>query len=505
MSHALLADFVTEPYLHQLREFELHAETSARALLWQMRSGKTKVCIDTACHLFVAGLIDAVLVFAPNGVHENWTRRELPKHHWPSVPRDTLVWQTEVAGDKGLTRVAADERKGWQEQHDAWWARSERVLTTDKLAWFAFASNTMTRKDCRKLIAKFIKKRRVLVIFDEAHDFRAPGSKRTHMARALAKRCPFKRNLTASVITNTPLAAFAQYELLEPEALGFKKYDDFKDFYATFKMVKNRKTGHQYPVLDEYKNLDDLQDRLAKWSSVVLRSDCSDLPALVRTPRHIKPTDEQLRLYRELHKEFLVRLSNGDEISIGENAQRITKLQQVMSGFLIDEFKDTFWIPGVNPRLEALSDEVYLSSGKVIVWCRFRRDMDAVVERLMADGHKVLQYHGRTSAADKAYVREVFASDSDENDYKALVGYPTLGIDLSAADEIIWYSHTFDAILREQADERATVMGGGNTRVTDLVMPGPDEYILENLSDKIDVADAVAGTGLRDALERMRL
>ncbi len=504
MSHAILADFTTPPYFHQLREFELHCETPARALLWQMRTGKTKLCVDMACHLFKEGLIDTVLVIAPNGVHENWTRRELPKHHWHSVDRDTIAWRTDVSGTKGVDRVAAADRKGWQEQHDAWWARADRVLQTAKLAWFAFASSSMTRVDCKKLIAKIVKKRRVFIIFDEAHDFRTPGSKRSHMARALAKRCLFKRNLTASVITNTPLAAWAQYELLKPGCLGFTKYGDFKNHHATYR-IENSRQGKPYPVLDEYKNLDELQSRLADWSSVVLRSDCSDLPALVRTPRRIEPTDEQLRVYRELHKQFVIELSDGQEVSIGENSTRLMKLQQVMSGFIIDEFKDLYCIPGPNPRLEAMSDEVYLSSGKVIVWCRFRQDMDAVVKRLLADGHKVLQYHGRTSAADKAYVREVFSIDSEENDYKVLVGYPTLGIDLSAADEIIWYSHTFDAILREQADERATVMCGANTRVTDLWMPGPDEYILENLANKVDIADAVAGTGLRDALTRMIL
>ncbi|MEE8608965.1 MAG: hypothetical protein V3S55_15280 [Nitrospiraceae bacterium] len=504
MSHAITADFFTPPYLHQLREFEDHCETQSRALLWQMRTGKTKLIVDMACHLFKAGLIDAVLLFAPNGVHENWTRRELPKHHWLTVPRDTIVWRTDIAGERGISRVAADERKGWQEQHDAWWERSKRLLATDRLAWFAFASETMTREDCRRIIAKIVKKRRLLVVFDESHDFRSAGSKRTHMARALAKRCLFKRLLTASVITNTPLAAFAQYELLEPGALGFRTAEQFKDHHATYKMETTRK-GRKYPVLDEYINLDELRDRMAPWSSVVLRDDCGDLPDLVRVPRHIEPSDEQLRVYRELHREFEVELSDGRVVSIGENTSRMTKLQQVMSGFLVDEFKDLYWLPGPNPRLEALSDEVYLSPGKVVVWCRFRPDMDIVAARLRADGHKVLEYHGRTSDEDKAHVRDIMASDSAENDVKAIVGYPTLGIDLSAAAEIVWYSHTFDAIKREQADERATVMGGGNTRVTDLIMPGPDEYILENVTNKINVADAVAGTGLREVLRRIQL
>lgn len=175
-----------------------------------------------------------------------------------------------------------------------------------------------------------------------------------------------------------------------------------------------------------------------------------------------------------------------------------------MSGFLIDEYGDVHDVPGLNPRLEAVSDEVYLSPGKVIVWCRFREDMDRVYSRLTADGHEVVQYHGRVSDGEKARVRDLFAPDA-ENDVKVLVGYPTMGLDLSAAWEIVWYSHTFDAIKREQADERATAVGGRNIGLTDLVAPGVDEYILENVLEKVSVAEALAGRGMQEALERMAL
>jgi SNF2 family DNA or RNA helicase len=133
--------------------------------------------------------------------------------------------------------------------------------------------------------------------------------------------------------------------------------------------------------------------------------------------------------------------------------------------------------------------------------------MDRVVRRLLADGHEVVQYHGRTSSTEKARVRELFASDA-ENDIKVLVGHPKSGgqgLDLSAASDIIWYSHTFDAIIREQADERATIIGGGNVSLVDLVAPGIDEYILKNITDKISIADSLAGEGMKNILEQVGL
>jgi hypothetical protein len=76
---------------------------------------------------------------------------------------------------------------------------------------------------------------------------------------------------------------------------------------------------------------------------------------------------------------------------------------------------------------------------------------------------------------------------------------------MSAADLVIWYSHTFDAIAREQADERATAIGGNNVGVVDLVAPGVDEYILENQSEKFSITEDLARSGMRNALERMRI
>lgn len=322
------------------------------------------------------------------------------------------------------------------------------------------------------------------------------------MARAITKRCPYRRILTGTAVTNSPLAAYSQYELLKPGALGFQKYGDFKREFAVYKVETNRR-GQSYPVLDYYQNIEDLRDRMAKWSSVVLRSDCADLPETIPSTRKIELTDEQLRLYRELHHQFVLELA-GEKVSVGENTSKLVKLQQIVSGFLIDEFKEVHDIPGINPRLEVLSDEVYLSPGKVIVWCAFQEDMDRAVARLTADGHEVVQYHGRVSDDEKARVRKLFEPGA-ENDVKALVGYPTLGLDLSAAGAVIWYSHTFDAIRREQGDERATAIGGENIPVIDFVAPGVDEYMRENVIAKITLADALAGQGMKDALRRTAL
>lgn len=499
-----MADFKTTPYDHQADEFEISADLEARALLWQMRTGKTKLIIDTACHLFLQDEIEICIVIAPNGVHDNWARRELPIHHWDTIDRDTLTWNTDIAGDKGITRVRAHERKGWQENHDAWWRRLDRVLKTDKMKWIFLATETMTRSETRKIIARVARlyKGKIMTVFDESHDFRTPGSKRTKMAMALSRKSKYKRILTGTALDNSPLHAWSQYELLSSGSLGFGKYSEFKRHHAVYEMQKAR-NGRSFPVLVEFVDLDGMRDKMSVLSSVVLREDCEDLPALIPMIREIQTTEEQQRIYDEFRRSFEVCIQD-KEVSIGENTMRMIKLQQVLSGFVKDEYGDIHNIPGANPKLEAMIDEAELSAGKVIIWCNFHEDMDRVCATLRARKHEVVEYHGRIDAAGKLLARQAFEPGA-ENDVKALVGYPTAGLDLSEAEKIIWYSHTFDAIKRGQADERATKMGGRNIPVIDFIAGGVDTYITDNVKQKVSVADAMTREGMKTVLEKVKL
>lgn len=507
LDFVLDADFREPPFDHQLVEFEQNAERPFRALFWQPRTGKSRAIIDAACHLFRRGMIDGVLIMAPNGVHENWVQRELPRHHWKSVPYLSLAWRTDISGMSDGSNMSAPAFERWKEAHDAWWASlAELCRARTVLPWLAMASATATRDDARKVVRKFLASRRKLAsVVDESQDFRTPGATRTKMMRGLVKRCCWRRILTGTPVDNSPLHAFSQFELLQEGALGFDTFDTFKDRYAEYEQ-KTTIGGRKYPALKGYRNLDELGEKMAAFSSVVLRSDCHDLPDIVQRERVFDLTEDQERVFYELKQSFLIELEEGREpISVGEKAARLMKMQQVTCGFVVDEYGRQHTVPNGNPRLDALLDEIWLSGGPAIVWCNFQRDMDTVAAALRGIGRKVVEYHGRTSAADKQKAREALASGAE--DPPDLVGHPQsggAGLDLSAASSIIWYSHTFDAIIRTQADERATVMGGKNVPVIDLVANiGVDRYILGNVANKISVADGLSRMGMREILSAL--
>ena len=475
----------TEPYAHQAAEFAVSRDMRSRALLWTMRTGKTKVCIDTAFHLFEQRKINTVIVFAPQGVHLNWAFRELPIHAWPDHKWARFAWNSEVQ------RTKFEENREWFKQ----------VRNFRGLSWFCFSSATMIRDDVRQYVSRAIRRGRegdkVLVIFDESHEYRTPGAKRSRMARAVASKCHYRRILSGTPVHNSPLNAWGQFELLAKNALGYSTFEKFKSRFCTFKPEQR---GNQiYQIVDGYTRLGELNARIKKWASQVKREDCEDLPDLVRSTHHFTLTTAQKRTIKELSEKALEDIEvDGEHVDITKAQGHFTRIQQAGSGYLSDDEKRLTHFEE-NPRLDAIGMLVIASVERCIVWCQFREDIRLVVEQLKALGRSVVEYHGGITDKRKAEIRDMFAGGQEFG--PDLVGQPIAGgqgLDLSAASRIIWYSHTFDAIIREQADERATKVGGGNVQVIDLVARGSiDPYILYKLKGKFQTA--------KDVLEGIQL
>lgn len=476
-------------YRHQAEEWERHRDDDARALLWQMRTGKTKATLDVACYRAAKGDITGLLIVAPNGVHVNWLRRQLPVHMWETVPYVAHAWQASEAHkmehQKSLEQCLNYKGPG--------------------LAILAVNSESIVHDKPAKLIARFLKRHAgaTMLVVDESHDFRSPGSKRTMRARSFKRYCKVRRILTGTAVSNSPLAAYSQFELLAESALGCKRFDDFKARYAFYVQERTR-GGRTFDKLDHYQNLDLLQGEIAKWASVVLREDVDDMPSLIMEERTIMMEPEQQRVYRDLVENMLAELEGGGEVEAIEGGARIIKLQQILSGFVVDSVGDVRDIVSEdkNPRILALLDELNASDKKVIIWCKYREDIRRVVEALGKNGHACVEYHGAVNSQAKR--QDAIDRFNTDPSIKAFVGQPRAGgqgLDLSAADLVIWYSHTFDLIERDQANERATQIGGKTVTIVDFIAPGSvDEYILANLNNKRSVSESLAGRGLRDRL-----
>lgn len=485
-------------WAHQDREFELYRDAPARALHWQMRTGKTKAMIDLACYLHAQGRIDAVLVLAPNNVHANWPRKQLPIHTWEGVDYSAMAWSSE---------------KSWNVDYDK---RFGALLRHPGLAWFCVNFEALGLKRPREYLRAFMKRRRFLLIVDETHDMRRPGSKRSRYTRTyIAPKAVVRRNLSGTMIDNSPFHAWAQYELLGKGSLGFATYEEFERRYGEWEEdsiwvrdKRGNRVRRTIPKLVDYRNLDELRERMAALTSYVYRDEVDDMPRLVSSLETFELTGQQKRVYNELVRGGLVRLDTGELLPEAEGGVLIAKLQQVASGWTTDEDGVVHDLvpPEENPRLQRMMDEVRLADGKVIIWCRFREDIRRVLDRLAAEGFKAVDYYGGTRPADRARNEDAFQTDPS---VKAMVANRKAcgqGLDFSAGSYIIHYSHDHgDLIGRRQSDERCTQVGGRNIGICDLAAAGTvDEKILADQDEKVATTDYLTGEGLRRYLEQVR-
>jgi hypothetical protein len=470
----------TEPYRHQAEEYEASKGLEARALLWQMRTGKSKVIVDTAFHLRDDLAIEGAIINAPNGVHANWTRRELPKHSW----------------DDGYSALAWRSRRPDMDEVAAHFARHAEFPI------LAVNNEVLPNPRAQAAIKGMLKRGRLLYVADECHDFRSPGSRRTKLARGLSAKCAYRRILTGTAVLNSPLHAFSQFELLQKGALGYTRYDEFRSRFATAVMHTTR-SGRQFPEWRP-RDLGELRERLARWSSVVLRADVDDMPELIEDERLVYMSASQSEAYLRMVKEWKLDLDAGS-VSVKEGGARMMKLQQILGGFVITDDGEVRSIEDNPPRLDAVVEQVVGTlPGKTIVWCRFREDIRRVVARLREEGFDPVEYHGGVSAGLRDETEDRFRDDPTAN---PLVGQPQSGgqgLDLSTADTVVNYSHSHNSIIREQSKERATAIGGKSVGLVDLRTPGSvDDVILECAAENLSVSEYLTGPGLKLRLQEI--
>ena len=164
----------TEPMAHQRLAFDVSRDKPTYAFFMEPGTGKSKVAIDTGAYLYEQGRIDAMLVVADNGVHENWVDVEVPRHMPPRVKARPVAYRS----GKSLKRFFAA-------LGDA--CRDFPVLCV--------SYDTLTTKVGQKFLTDFTKQRRVLMVLDESQRIKTPSAKRTRAAWAFGKLALYRRIL----------------------------------------------------------------------------------------------------------------------------------------------------------------------------------------------------------------------------------------------------------------------------------------------------------------------
>jgi SNF2 family DNA or RNA helicase len=469
--------FKTKPYAHQITALEKSWNKETYAYFMEMGTGKTKVLIDNLAILYDKGAVNGALIVAPKGVVGTWYKQEIPTHLPNHIKNVSILWQANIT-------------KTQQEKLNCLFETGEdlhilimnvEALSTEKGKLFA---------------AKFLRCHKTLMVIDESTVIKNPKAKRTKNILSLAELCKFRRIMTGSPVTKNPLDLYAQCNFLDPFLLNFHSYFAFRNRYAEMKTLHMH--GRQIQIVNGFKNLSELSEKLKGFSYRVLKEDCLDLPEKIFTKRHITLTSEQSKVYKQMKEQALAVLKGKQVTSVSALTQ-LMRLHQITCGHFVADDGSVQEIK--NNRLNELMDVLDEVEGKAIIWAHYQHDIKSIVkeiEKVHGQG-SVVTYYGLTPQDER---QDNIKKFQDDDDTRFLVGTPSTGgygITLTAANTVIYYSNGYDLEKRLQSEDRAHRIGQKKsvTYVDILAEDTVDEKIVKALRKKINIASEVMGEELK--------
>ncbi len=470
--------FKTKPYAHQLTALEKSWNKESYAYFMEMGTGKTKVLIDNMAMLYDKGAINGALIVAPKGVIGTWYNQEIPTHLPDHIKNVSVLWQSNI-------------NKTQQEKLNTLFETGEdlhilimnvEAFSTDKGKTFA---------------AKFLRTHKTLTAIDESTVIKNPKAKRTKNILALADLCKYRRIMTGSPVTKNPLDLYSQCNFLDPFLLNFHSYFAFRNRYAEMKTLHMH--GRQIQIVNGFKNLSELSDKLKGFSYRVLKEDCLDLPPKIWTKRHITLTPEQAKVYKQMKEQALAVLKGKQVTSVSALTQ-LMRLHQITCGHFAADDGSVQQIK--NNRLSELMDVLEETEGKAIIWAHYQHDIKNIVKEIeKAHGPgSVVTYYGLTPQDERQDNIKQFQSNDE---VRFLIGTPATGgygITLTQANTVIYYSNGYDLEKRLQSEDRAHRIGQKKsvTYVDIMAEDTVDEKIVKALRKKINIASEVMGEELKD-------
>lgn len=480
---------------HQKTAFRLGCAHAAFAYLMDRGTGKSKSGVDDAAFHFARGEIDRVLVVAPNGVHIQWIEdgtQEKPgvlAAHWPlELPcrKDVII-----TGDK-----KPDWWGDWtRDPRDCKWlavnAENLRVVkrrARDGSPFWEFVGLAAE-------VAEFLKAGPAMLIWDESHKGKDPHSVIATTMTKLGRLAAYRRIMTGSPLAKGPEDYYSQFKFLDPNIIGCQTWTGFKQQFC----IEGGFSGRE---VVGYRATEELHARIAGYSYQVRKEDVLDLPPKMYTERLVELTPAQKRVYNQLRDELLADMSDGTILEAGQVTTRMLRLQQVVMGYLpleaggFDEYPDN--------RLPSLIDFLRDGSGRAVVWCRFTRDIERVLDALGRDA--CVRWDGHEKRSREGDKAAWLAPSSGKQFFIGNAAAGGTGLDwINGGPQspltVVYYSNSFSSIDRWQSEDRTHRIGTkGTVTYTDMIARGTiDRAVLRNLKGKKEIT-SMSLTELREII-----
>ena len=471
--------FKSKPFAHQLKALEMSWDKKVFAYFMEMGTGKSKVLIDNIAMLYDKGKINGALIVAPKGVYKTWHDEQIPDHMPEHIEKEMVLWES-GAGKKKEEEL------------------NKLFKSSDDLHILIMNVEALSTKKGKIFAAKFLSCHESMMAVDESTTIKNPTAIRTKTIIDLGKDVKYKRILTGSPVTKSPLDLFTQCYFLDPWLLDQQSYYSFKTRYAIMRQINV--SGRMIQIVSGYRNLGELSNQLKPFSFRCLKDDCLDLPAKTFMKRIIQLTDEQQKVYDQMKKLALAEL-NGKLTTTVNAITQIMRLHQITCGHFKSDDGTVQKLK--NNRLDELMDVLSEMEGKAVIWAHYRYDIEVIVSAIKKEygDNTVVTYYGDTTTDDRQ--KAIKSIQDPESPVRFVVGTPQTGgygITLTGASTIIYYSNGYDLEKRQQSEARIDRIGQTkNMTYIDLIAEKTiDEKIVKALRDKVNIATQVMGEELKE-------
>lgn len=450
------------PFDHQKKAFDfvlgLYGISTGRptskgaALLMQMGTGKTLVAIAVCGYLFLLKKINRVLIVCPLSITGVW-EEEFGKY--ANFPVHLTVLSGTAA--KKRQQLSSVEEDG----------SLQVVVVNYESSW--------------RLLPELLTFAPDMIVADEGHKLKSGKTAQSKGMHKLGDRAAYKLLLTGTVITNREIDVWSQYRFVNPRIFGSS--------YYTFRSRYFYMGGYeQHEAIFKKSMTEDFLKRLHSIAFRVTKEECLDLP---ETTDEIRPIDLEpaaAKLYDKIEEESFAEMKNS-EVTAANVLTRILRLSQITGGFLKDDDGSTHAVSRAKQEaLADLIDSAMEEEEKVVVMARFVAELDAIEEMLTK---KKIGYAAvRGGVTDRAEQVARFQNDPNCKVFVGQIAAAGMGITLTAASTMIFYSCDYSMSNHDQA--RSRIHRAGQTRNCHYIYlvcrNSIDEKVLKALQEKRDLA-----------------
>ena len=308
---------VFKPYPHQAAE-EDNWDELFWAWFWEMGLGKSKALIDNAGYLFTNKRINGLLILAPKGTYLNWIFNELPTHLPKSLNTKIGYWNAS----------APKRQRDWAKQ-----VCGEGML--DRLDILCVNLEAIRSERGYAVCQTFLRNHKAMLGIDESTAIKSADSIQFKNACKLAKLTAYRRIMTGTPITQSPLDIWGQAEFLQKGLLGFKNFFSFK---ATHAIEQEIIMGtRRFKKIVGFNDLPALSKKISTFSTRLTKEECLDLPEKIWTVYTVEQTKEQRRAYNELLKEAFTLLEDESTVTTQSALTTLMRLHQINCGHVMSD------------------------------------------------------------------------------------------------------------------------------------------------------------------------